>query len=79
MRKYLVAGAVGLLLIAGQAAASDSAVVNLGDRIGAPTDTTEANDYEGGSLLLILLFGGAAAGLAAWGLTQIGNGGPASP
>lgn len=78
MRKYLVAGAVGLLLIAGQAAASDSAVVSLGDRVGSPTDTTSASSYEGGSLLWILLVAGAA-GLAAWGISSSGSGGPSSP
>jgi hypothetical protein len=78
MRKYWVAGAIGLLLIAGQAAASDSAVVSLGDRVGAPTDTATDTTYEGSSLLLILLLGGAAAGLAAWAASS-GGGSPASP
>ena len=35
MRKYLAATAVGALLVAGQVAAQDSAVVNLGDRLGS--------------------------------------------
>jgi hypothetical protein len=75
MRKYLVAGAVGLLLIAGQAAASDSAVVNLGDRVGAPTDAATSNNLSEGTLLLILLLiGGAAAGAA-----LASSGGPSSP
>jgi hypothetical protein len=78
MRKYLVAVAVGAMLVASQAAADESAVVNVGDRIGA--DSSVATDFSGSSALLILLFGGLFIGLAAWGLSSgNGNGTPASP
>jgi hypothetical protein len=76
MRKYLAATALGAMLIAGQAAASDSAVVNLGDRIGSPSATSDS--FEGNALFIAL----AAAlfiGLVAWGFSQGGNGTPATP
>ncbi len=71
MRKYLVAASIGAMLIAGQAAASDSAVLSLGDRIGGPSD--QGGQLQGVSqseLLLLLLGGGAFIGLVAWSLTQ---------
>jgi hypothetical protein len=78
MRKYLVAVAVGAMLVASQAAAQEGAVVNVGDRLGA--DTSVANDFSGSNALLILLFGGLFIGLAAWGLSSgNGNGTPTSP
>jgi hypothetical protein len=78
MRKYLVAVAVGAMLIASQAAADESAVVNLGDRVGA--DSATSSDFNGSPGLLILLFVGLFAGLAVWGFTTgNGNGTPASP
>ncbi len=77
MRKYLAATALGAMLIAGQAAASDSAVVNLGDRLGA--DTTTADGLEGNNALLIGLAAALFIGLIAWGFSQGGNGNPATP
>jgi hypothetical protein len=77
MRKYLAAAALGAMLIAGQAAASDSAVVNADDRIGAQSAT--ADDMTGNNTLLILLAGGLFIGLVAYGFSQNGNGHPASP
>jgi ABC-type spermidine/putrescine transport system permease subunit I len=77
MRKYLAATALGAMLIAGQAAASDSAVVNLGDRIGS--QTTSAENWEGGNALLIALAAALFIGLIAWGFSQGGNGTPATP
>ena len=77
MRKYLAATALGAMLIAGQAAASDSAVVNLGDRIGSQTTTAE--DMQGSNALLIALAAALFIGLIAWGFSQGGNGTPATP
>ena len=71
MRNYLIAASIGAMLIAGQAAASDSAVVNLGDRIGSSGDSS--NQIQGLSqteLLLLLLGGGAFIALIVWGFTQ---------
>jgi hypothetical protein len=79
MRRYLVASAVGLLLIAGQAAASDDAAVGLRDRIGVPSDSASWNDFEGSQLLIILAWVAITAGLSAWGASQSGAGAPASP
>ena len=79
MRKYLVAASIGAMLIAGQAAASDSAVVSLGDRIGTSGDSS--NQLQGQSAVLLLLLGAVAfdIGLIAWGFSQGGNGRPMSP
>jgi hypothetical protein len=77
MRKYLAATALGAMLIAGQAAASDSAVVNLGDRLGS--QSTAAEDMQGSNALLIALAAALFIGLIAWGFSQGGNGTPATP
>ena len=77
MRKYLVATALGAMLIAGQAAASDSAVVNLGDRLGS--QSTSADSMEGNNAILIALAAALFIGLVAWGFSQGGNGTPATP
>jgi len=77
MRKYLAATALGAMLIAGQAAASDSAVVNLGDRIGSQSAT--ADSMEGNNAILIALAAALLIGLIAWGFSQGGNGTPATP
>lgn len=75
MRKYLIAGLVGVALIAGQAAAADSYVTNYGDRVGSDTSSWTSTDT-----LAAVLLGGTAIGLVAWGLSDNGNGGsPASP
>jgi len=76
MRKYLAATALGAMLIAGQAAASDSAVVNLGDRIGAQSTTADSME---GNALWIALAAALFIGLIAWGFSQGGNGTPATP
>jgi hypothetical protein len=79
MRKYLIAASIGALLIAGQAAAQDSAIVNLGDRIGGSSDTTnQIQGLSSSELLLLLLGGGAFIALVVWGFTQ-NNNHPASP
>lgn len=83
MRKYLVATAIGAMLIAGQAAATDSAVVNLGDRIGSQSDT--ANAFAGGpGAGFVILAAGLLGGLLIWGFSEGGHqappqGTPASP
>jgi hypothetical protein len=80
MRKYLVAAAIGAMLVAGQAAASDSAVVNLGDRIGSQSDTSNQFGFGGGEGTLFgLLTIGTFIALAAWGFSQNGNGHASSP
>ncbi len=77
MRKYLAAAALGAMLIAGQAAASDSAVVNADDRVGAPFPTvgqlTTADE------LAIILGGALVIGLVAYGFSHGGKGHPVSP
>ena len=82
MRKYLVATAIGAMLIAGQAAATDSAVVNLGDRVGSQTDTANGLNGTGGAFVILsaVLLGS----LLIWGFTEGGHthppqGTPASP
>jgi hypothetical protein len=77
MRKYLVATALGAMLIAGQAAASDSAVVNIGDRLGSQTTTAEG--MEGSNALWIAIAAAIFIALIAWGFSQGGNGTPATP
>ena len=77
MRKYLVAAALGAMLVAGQAAASDSAVVNADDRVGAPFPS--ASQVQGADELLILLGGALLAGLLAFGFSHGGKGHPISP
>jgi hypothetical protein len=83
MRKYLIATAIGAMLIAGQAAATDSAVVSLGDRVGSQSDT--ASDLTGTSSAFIILSAALLVGLLAWGFSEGGHnhpppqGTPASP
>ena len=77
MRKYLVATAIGAMLLAGQAAASESGIVNVGDRIGATSATANGlggsdGDYVGLSAALLL-------GLLLWGFTEGGHGHSRSP
>jgi len=57
MRKTIAAVTAGLLLVAGQAvAANDSAVVRVGDRVGA---TAESNSEFAGVPVFVLLIGAA--------------------
>jgi hypothetical protein len=83
MRKYLIATAIGAMLIAGQAAATDSAVVNLGDRVGSQSDT--ANGFSGSENAFIILAAGLLVGALVWGFSEGGHqnappqGTPASP
>lgn len=77
MRKYLAATALGAMLIAGQAAASDSAVVSLGDRLGS--ESASADGMEGSNALLFGLAAAVFIGLIAWAATTTGNGNPATP
>ncbi len=55
MRKTIAAASVGLLLIAGQAVAANnnSAVVRVGDRVGASADA--ANEFTGIPLPVLLI------------------------
>jgi len=76
MRKYLIATAIGAMLIAGQAAATDSAVVNLGDRVGSQSDT--ANDLTAGQSYFVLSAIVLTA-LLIWGFSEHGHGHSASP
>jgi len=77
MRKYLAAAVLGAMLIAGQAVASDSAVLSSSDQIGWPSLTS--SQAQGGDELLILLGGALLIGLLAYGLSHGGEGHPASP
>jgi hypothetical protein len=83
MRKYLIATAIGAMLIAGQAAATDSAVVNLGDRVGSQSDT--ADSLTGSGSVFIILSAALLGGLLIWGFSEGGHnhpppqGTPASP
>lgn len=61
MRKAIAAAAVGMLLVAGQAAAAqNSAVARVGDRVGA--DAGEASEFAGIPLPVLLI--GAAVVVA---------------
>jgi hypothetical protein len=77
MRKYLVATAIGAMLLAGQAVASESSVVNVGDRIGA--SSAASNQLEGAGGAFFALSAALLLGLVIWGFTEGGNGHPASP
>jgi hypothetical protein len=77
MRKYLVATAIGAMLIAGQAAATDSAVVSLGDRVGSQSDT--ANGFSSAGTAYVALSAALLAALLIWGFSENGHGAPASP
>lgn len=56
MRKTIAAVTAGLLLVAGQAAANNSAVVRVGDRVGARAD---ASSEFAGIPIFVLLIGAA--------------------
>ena len=78
MRKYLAAATVGALLIAGQAAASDNALLtSVGDRVGSQSGV--AQDMHGNDTWIII--GGVVLliGVIAWGFSQNGSGTPSSP
>ena len=94
MRKYMTGMVIGAMLIAGQAAAqaeaSDAAVVNLGDRLGAVGDTQGGNGLYGTGCRMenggwkpdcfyLLAAGAGFIALVAYGFSQNGNGQPASP
>lgn len=76
MRKYLAAGLVGLALLAGQAAASESAVLSAGDRVGSSSAT--ANNLVGAIPIYAWLFGAAFLAVVVWSATDNG-GNPVSP
>ena len=57
MKNILVAGSIGLLLVAGQAAAQNTASARIGDRVGAQTG--EASELLGVPMFVVLI--GAAA------------------
>ena len=77
MRKYLAAAVLGAMLIAGQAAATDSGLLNSNDQIGGPLPTS--SQAQGTDELLILLGGALLIGLLAYGFSHGGKGHPASP
>jgi hypothetical protein len=76
MRKYLIATVVGALLIAGQAVAqasySDTAMVSLGDRLGAPSGQ-RLKEWDRNQELILLVAGAAVVGIIAWGFSQNGH------
>lgn len=53
MKNILIAGSIGLLLVAGQAAAQNTAAVRIGDRVGAQAG--EANELAGVPLPFVLV------------------------
>lgn len=53
MRKTVAAITAGLLLVAGQAAASNSTVARVGDRVGAASD--ESSEFAGIPLPVLLI------------------------
>jgi hypothetical protein len=61
MRKYLAAAAIGASLLASQAAAYDSDLVTVGDRMGAQSATSEgmeganSNTWIFGTAVLVLI------------------------
>lgn len=60
MRKTIAAVTAGLLLVAGQAAAANnSAVARVGDRVGARADDSSEFAGIGGMPIAVLLIGGA--------------------
>ena len=81
MRKYLVATVVGALLIAGQAVAqasySDTAMVNLGDRLGVPSGE-RLHEFDRNQEIILIAAGAAVVGIIAWGFSQNGHT-PTSP
>jgi hypothetical protein len=78
MRKYLLATVIGAMLMAGQAAATDSAVVNLGDRVGSFSDTS--SDFSSPGKGYLALSAAVLIGLVAWALVcSHSSGKPASP
>lgn len=87
MRKYLAATALGALLIAGQVAAQDNAVVSLGDRLGSSSASVDSlfscnedsNGHDRCGGWWVAFSAAAFVTLLAWGFTQSGNGKPATP
>lgn len=53
MKNIFVAGTVGLLLVAGQAAAQNAAAVRIGDRVGAQGG--EASEFRGVPMPVVLV------------------------
>ncbi len=74
-KKYIAAGLVGLALVAGQAAASESDVLRLGDRVGS---TSAAQDDLRSVPLYAWLAAAGFAALLGYELSDHG-GTPASP
>ena len=62
MKKTIVAAAIGLSLLAGQAIAQNAATARVADRIGAPAG--EAQEFAGGVPAGLIFFAAAAAGFA---------------
>lgn len=55
MKKTLIAVTAGMLLVAGQAAASGTATARVGDRIGAPAG--ESSEFAGVPLPVLVVLG----------------------
>lgn len=82
MRKYLVATALGAMLMAGQAAAYDGGIVNVGDRVSSQSAASDNFEGMGGAGIAALLAAAAVIGVFFWALsTGDGNntGLPRSP
>jgi altronate dehydratase len=82
MRKYLVATALGAMLMAGQAAAYDTGIVNVGDRIASQAATSDNMQGMDSAAIAALLASGVVMGIFFWALAQgngNNNGFPATP
>jgi hypothetical protein len=79
MRKYLAATVLGAMLIAGQAAASDSGLVSLGDRLGSPSATSDDMQGMNGGALWFTLAALLITGLVSWAALDTSSNNPASP
>jgi hypothetical protein len=78
MRKYLAAAALGAMLMAGQAAAYDSSVVGVGDRVAAQSATADGLEGSNGALYFALA-ALLVIGVVSWAATSTKSGTPASP
>lgn len=69
MRKYLVATVLGAMLMAGQAAAYDTGIVNVGDRVGSQSAASENVEGMEGAGMAALVAVAAILGVFFWALS----------
>ena len=78
MRKYLAATALGAMLMAGQAAAYDSDIVSVGDRVASQSASSDSMEGMDAYKVAALIGAAAVMGIFFWALSQ-GNGSPSTP